>query len=988
MKMKMRRVKILEKKTGLDSMESINRPSTIPTLRSIQSPFFLLFALLLLLLLPINSHGSSSPGGRARPQTRTSSVFSLFNLKQRSKFWSESVIRSGEFDDLETSTSKLGLLNYTKAGNIANYLKLLEVDSIYLQVPVNFIFVGFEGKGNQEFKLQSEELERWFTKIDHIFEHARIPQIGQVLDPFYKISVEKELRHHLPIVSHVNYNFSVHAIVMGEKVTSIFEQALRVLSRDDDVSAAKGDNVDAFFQVDLDAMEVIFTSLVEYLQLENTYNVFILNPKRDAKRPKYGYRRGLSDSELSFLKENKTLQTMIRQSGGTPEAVLALDKIKKPVYEKHPGVEFSLRIAEDSETVEWYNMCLEALNNIDKLSHGKDTASIIQNKVLQLLKGKNEDMKLVFEKELRSGDYSAQAECLTDTWIGKDRWAFIDLSAGPFSWGPAVGGEGVRTELSLPNVEKTIGSVSELSEDEAEDRLQEAIQEKFAVFGDKDHQAIDILLAEIDIYELFAFKHCKGRRVKLALCEELDERMRDLKNELQSFEGEEYDEAHKTKAIEALKRMENWNLFSDTHEEHQNYTVARDTFLADLGATLWGSMRHIISPSIAEGAFHYYEKISFQLFFITQEKFKRFDQLPVDLDALKIGLQSLLLSSQKLSFSPHMLPLSEDPALAMAFSVARRAAAVPLLLVNGTYRKNIHTYLDSSILQYQLQRLNDHGSLKGMHAHSRSTLEVPIFWFIHGEPLFVDKHYQAKALSDMIIVAQSETSTWESHLQCNGRSLLMDLRRPIKAALAAASEHLAGLIPLHLVYSQAHETAMEDWMWSVGCNPYSITSQGWHISQFQSDTIARSYIITTLEESIEMVNSAIHLLIMERTSILPHTLTNLTEPAEKSFKLFLSQERELVNKYNYVVSLWRRISTVSGELHYVDAIRLLHTLEDASKGFYSLVNQTIALLHPIHCTKERKVEVVFDTTTIPAFLVVLGVLYILLRPRRPKPKIN
>lgn len=40
------------------------------------------------------------------------------------------------------------------------------------------------------------------------------------------------------------------------------------------------------------------------------------------------------------------------------------------------------------------------------------------------------------------------------------RWAFIDLSAGPFSWGPAVGGEGVRTELSLPNVEKTIGAVA------------------------------------------------------------------------------------------------------------------------------------------------------------------------------------------------------------------------------------------------------------------------------------------------------------------------------------------------------------------------------------------------------------------------------------------------------------------------------------------------------------------------------------------------
>lgn len=60
----------------------------------------------------------------------------------------------------------------------------------------------------------------------------------------------------------------------------------------------------------------------------------------------------------------------------------------------------------------------------------------------------------------------------------------------------------------------------------------------------------------------------------------------------------------------------------------------------------------------------------------------------------------------------------------------------------------------------------------------------------------------------------------------------------------------------------------KDWIWSVGCNLFSITSQGWHVSQFQSDTIARSYIITTLDESIQVVNSAIHLLLMERTCIL------------------------------------------------------------------------------------------------------------------------
>ncbi|XP_026458171.1 uncharacterized protein LOC113358731 [Papaver somniferum] len=942
----------------------LHRQSTILFLQLI-SIFFL--------CLVTGSNGASSVG--SRKTGKSSSVFSLFNLKEKSKFWSESVLHS-DVEDLETtSPGKASLQNYTKAGSVAGYMKLLEVDSLYLPVPVNFIFIGFEGKGNHDFKLGPDELERWFTKIDHIFEHTRIPPIGDSLSPFYKIAVDKSRRHHqLPVVSHVNYNFSVHAIQMGEKVTSVFEHAIKSLSRKDNISDTSDDE-NVLWQVDMETMDLIYTSLVEYLQLEDAYNVFILNPKRNI-RAKYGYRRGLSVSEIDFLKENIPLQKKILQSGSKQGSVLALDKIKRPLYEKHPMLKFAWTTTEDIDTVEWSDICVEALENYDKLHHGNETADIIQRQVLQSMNGKNEDMKLLLEKELKSGELAGlQAECLTDTWVGGNRWAFIDLSAGPFTWGPSVGGEGVRTVHSLPNVTKTIGAVAEMTEEEAENHLQGAIQDKFAVLGDKDHHAIDILLAEIDIYEAFAFKHCKGRKVKLALCEELDERMGDLKDELQTFEDGKYDDSHKAKALDALKRMESWNLFSDTFEESQNYTVARDTFLSDLGATLWGSMRHIISPSIADGSYHHYEKISFQLFFITQEKVRHMKNLPVDLKALMDGLSSLLLPSQKAMFSPHMLPLSEDPALAMAFSVARRAAAVPLLLVNGTYRTSVRSYLDTSILQHQLQRINDHGSLKGQHAQSRSTLEVPIFWFIHNDPLLVDKHYQAKALSDMVIVVQSEQTSWESHLQCNGRSVLWDLRRPLKAALASTAEHLAGLLPLHLVYSQAHETALEDWIWSVGCSPLSITSPGWHVSQFQTDTIARSYVITTLEESIQLVNSAIHLLVMERTS-------------EKTFKLFQSQERELVNHYNSVVSLWRRISTVTGELRYADALRLLSPLEEKSKGFADFVNTTIASFHPIHCTRGREVKVEFDMTTIPAFLIVLGILWFVLKPRRPKPKIN
>ncbi|KOM25359.1 hypothetical protein LR48_Vigan102s001700 [Vigna angularis] len=137
--------------------------------------------------------GLTSVDGR-----RTCSGEVYFCVRERS-------VTFKDFDDLKFSShGKSSSFNYTNAGNIANYLKLQEVDSIHLPVPVNFIFIGFEGKGSHEFKLLPEEIERWFTKIDHIFEHTRIRH-EEVLTPFYKSNIDKMRWHHLPVVSHINY---------------------------------------------------------------------------------------------------------------------------------------------------------------------------------------------------------------------------------------------------------------------------------------------------------------------------------------------------------------------------------------------------------------------------------------------------------------------------------------------------------------------------------------------------------------------------------------------------------------------------------------------------------------------------------------------------------------------------------------------------------------------------------------------------------------
>lgn len=44
------------------------------------------------------------------------------------------------------------------------------------------------------------------------------------------------------------------------------------------------------WQVDMDGMSHIFSSFISFLQLDDAYNIIILNPKRNATRANYGYR--------------------------------------------------------------------------------------------------------------------------------------------------------------------------------------------------------------------------------------------------------------------------------------------------------------------------------------------------------------------------------------------------------------------------------------------------------------------------------------------------------------------------------------------------------------------------------------------------------------------------------------------------------------------------------------------------------------------------
>jgi len=65
------------------------------------------------------------------------------------------------------------------------------------------------------------------------------------------------------------------------------------------------------------------------------------------------------------------------------------------------------------------------------------------------------------------------------------------------------------------------------------------------------------------------------QKLNISLHTELDERMVDLKNELEGYNTGDSDEINKKKALDALKRIESWNLFRDTKEVRPAETDSR-----------------------------------------------------------------------------------------------------------------------------------------------------------------------------------------------------------------------------------------------------------------------------------------------------------------------------------------------------------------------------------------------------------------------------
>ena len=332
--------------------------------------------------------------------------------------------------------------------NVAEGLGLSEVGRFPVRVALNIILVGFQGDGNAAISVTNDVLKPWFEHLDHELPHVFVR--NQNVDR----SSEYEPR------SKVVYDYTYRVLELDPLVNSVFEMSRSRFAR----ITGPGTAV-----VDMRPFEDVLTSLLNALDISSTYSLIIWNPKLitrdDAENAHYGYMSGLSKIEKQILASNATFQAAIKRVGANrdtdakdgdfrPERPKMDSRDSFPSDPAGPRTATSEPMHADwkERSREWASLMLKEGVVKTKSSRALGLRSPFEL-TAHVISGLEEAEQVSTRRRLIADLTRLDEENLpVDVWISSERFVFIDLTAGPFRWGPILGGEGMRTDDSLPSV--------------------------------------------------------------------------------------------------------------------------------------------------------------------------------------------------------------------------------------------------------------------------------------------------------------------------------------------------------------------------------------------------------------------------------------------------------------------------------------------------------------------------------------------------------
>lgn len=962
------------------------------------------------LVLSHKTHSSTSNIGATELHNEENEFFSKF----------ENIVEEYKFQDQpHISPSSSEKDKWITSGNLAHYTMLHATKAVYLPVTVRLIFVGFDGDGNQGINFDLPNLEAWFEHIEHTFHHTWVSLENRDQPP----SAPKKSDH-----TRVEYTINVEVAKVCPLVTTIIEDAILQYIRPEDPdyhSATATTTLDSSdqntnFYVDAFSFSHVLGSLVTHLGMENdAYTLFVLNPKRpfatgDAT---YGYRAGFSTKEIQQIFRNQSIKATIESlpKMKQPAQPKAVSSDSAPPAQGAPtGKRRTIQFSDFSEQSEtWAQAWLDkstgglmvnpACNSEDESQNcvsevwGSDVIEKIP--ILELATKmatagtpwQNRYVKSIFN----TGGYE---QCLVDGWVSNERFAFLDLTAGPFEWGPIIGGEGVRSKDSIPKVPTR------------KEWRDSDIDEELTI----PSVAVDMerYQSELAVLEVYKSRYCpegsSAEERQNQGCDGVDENIASMQETISALQ---------VQGVAAYKAT----VFSGGEYEGVNATHVNDDFMSQLGATISSTIRTLFVPPAAaisgsddEKLHEYTNRVAFHVYVIANHnQYNPRDEQNFNYEDFRRELTKFALPKQEFTFTIKSIDMSADPVLAAAFGASLHSTVVPGITVDHSARDNIpegtfeaapQLYIDTASLQQQLLNIASGGSAKQKGekekgAKSDESTHVPIFLFSVGGnlPVFVDKYFQSVALSNMIVGVQSNFFEWESQLACNSKPVYVNLKNPLRSLLASTVQYVAGLVPTHITFSEAYNTGTQNWLWAgLGNSPLSILSSSggpsastFHFSNIHTDTAHRNFVVHSIVKAQRLLNMGVAALYAQRTT--EHNL-----PILKHMHSTLALTN-LSHYHTETHTAWRFASDSVAVFDWQAALRYSEQAVESAQMFYERATEIAELTELTECLNMTPTENVVESKwklpawTLPVSIagdVLIILLWFVFRNRNTKLKIN
>lgn len=913
--------------------------------------------------------------------------------------------------------------DFLKSKNLADYLGLSRVDAVHLPVPVNVLLVGFDGHGNKNVNISGEEFASWFSHMDHVIPHTRVPLSELSCQEQGSCTKLQRVRRPKPLHSYVHLNLAVHAVEVDPAVSTTLERASAYFSRPVYSNYPQGPRM-----VDATNMEQLVEGLLTDLNLHRSYTILLYNPAKTNLTQSYSYQAGLSQNEIRQLtKDEKSLQNLLTLVRSLPSRTLDPPYwgSRDSFFGRRSRAKFSVtQLHQESQrwtvkVAEW----LQKRENIVKEARAHVAGNSIALDALVGTRGFHGEADLGDMLSLLQSNsghrpnatafgrlrvMEPEEGCMVDTWVGHERWLMMDLTVLGQDWGPYLGGDGIKTYDSLPQVAKYFKTDKSVHEDrelanklaQSLETMSDEVAKKHRTPSNAVHDVTagiavenknipeDVWLsAELDVYEAFALEHCKGKRKPPPLCSQIEDYIDDVIDQM----SHEIDPAK-------FHREHAWDIFGGgeelTAEIASEESRTKDLFMAHLSSVMSRAVRHVFIPpsmawqqneSLTDMSLPYSKHVAFTLYLISDPVRKTKWGSPnteFDVARYKSEVKRMMLPSQKSSFSVSRLTLLDNPGLSTAVSMSMHSSNLHNLhLDSNTVEERL--YFDSKDLGTVIRNmvvLSPHmENNRPKDPKEHLDISIVVLSLDRESPVFIDHHYIARALPDMVIVVHNmqERGQHPLGITCNGNMMGQTLGSPLKFALSATLQHLGGLLPPHLGYSPAHRVVTHDWMWSVGAHPFSLTSPGWKLTQSQLDALHRRYVLDALDTAIDAVNQGIEILESQK-------------PSNEAYDHVVASRGTimmLLREFSMSTELWRQVATDAGELEFDRACAKIERVLQSALNFYEFALKIKSVLHPVNCGAPKPPPLgVPEEMWGGALLIVIGVAVYFLMPRKQKKK--